>query len=69
MEISKRKTITDDLRNYDYLAKDHDFIQVTQWSNEEGFDVTINEQIYSFTEGHINEMFHLKNHLYYNDKD
>lgn len=69
MEISKRKTISDKLTNYDYLAKDHDFIQVTEWSNGEGFDVTINENIYSFTEGKINAMFHLKNHLYYHDKD
>ena len=69
MEISKRKTISDELTNYDYLAKDHDFIQVTEWSNGEGFDITINEQIYSFTEGQINAMFHLKNHLCYHDKD
>lgn len=69
MEISKRKTISDKLVNYDYLAKEHDFIQVTEWSNGEGFDVTINEQIYSFTEGQINAIFHLKNHLYYHGKD
>ena len=69
MEISKRKTISDNLTNYDYLAKDHDFIQVVEWFNGEGFDVTINEQIYSFTEGQINAMFHLKNHLTYHDKD
>jgi hypothetical protein len=55
--------------NYDYLAKDHDFIQVTEWSNEEGFDITINEQIYSFTGGQINAMFHLKNHLTYHDEN
>ncbi len=69
MEISKRKTISDKLVNYDYLAKDHDFIQVTEWSNEEGFDITINEQIYSFTGGQINAMFHLKNHLTYHDEN
>lgn len=69
MEISKRKTISDTLVNYDYLAKDHDFIQVIEWSNGEGFDVSINENIYSFTEGQINAMFHLKNHLTYHDKD
>ena len=51
------------------LAKEHDFIQVTEWANEEGFDVTINDNIYSFTESQIDAMFHLKNHLCYHDKD
>lgn len=65
MEISKRKSISDDLNNYDYLSKEHDFIQVTEWTNGEGYDITINDNIYSFTEGQIDAMFHLKNHLHY----
>lgn len=39
MEDSKiytRKAAWDKLRKYDYLAKDDDYIEVTQWYNGEG---------------------------------
>ena len=41
MRTYKRNSISDDLDKYDVLAKKDDFIEVTSWSNGEGFDVTI----------------------------
>ena len=39
MEITERKSIHDDLKVYDCLAKSSDFIEVTEWTNGEGWDI------------------------------
>lgn len=31
MEIHERKAVSDELKKYDHLAKDSDFIEVTEW--------------------------------------
>lgn len=41
MEFVNRKSVHDDLKKYDYMAKDNDFIEVTEWTCGEGIDVTI----------------------------
>ena len=41
MEKYNRKSIFDDLKNYDVTAKEGDFIEITEWKNGEGFDVEI----------------------------
>ena len=41
MEISNRKSATDNLKNYDYLAGKYDIIEVTEWKNKEGYDITL----------------------------
>ena len=38
-----RKTKMTALKNYDHLAKEHDFIELCEWHNGEGFDVTISD--------------------------
>ena len=43
MDLSRRKTVFDDLRKYSYSAKDDDFIEITEWRNGEGIDVTISD--------------------------
>ena len=40
-EIVKRASISSDLNNYCYMAKDFDFIEVTEWFNTEGVDISI----------------------------
>lgn len=67
MQVSKVKSITDDLKIYDYLAKDSDFIQVTRWVNGEGCDITINDKIYSFTDGQLDAIRYLNQTLMYDD--
>ena len=52
-EIKDRKSINTDLNNFCYLQKPHSFIEVTEWSNGDGFDITINDKITSFTRGEL----------------
>ncbi len=35
------------------MAKKDSFIEVTQWTNCEGYDITIDDRIISLTEGEI----------------
>ena len=41
MEKYTRKAVFSDLKKYDHLADEHDYIEVTEWKNGEGFDVEI----------------------------
>ena len=41
MEKYNRKAVFSYLKKYDYLAGEHDFIEITEWNNGEGFDVEI----------------------------
>ena len=59
MKTENRKSISDDLKKYDFLAKDDDFITVTEWANGEGFDITSNDRIYSFTVGELEAIWYL----------
>jgi hypothetical protein len=66
MEILERKSISDKLRKYDHLAKEDDFIEVTEWGNGEGWDITLNEQVISLTWGQLDAIDYLIKHLQYN---
>jgi hypothetical protein len=37
----KRNAVFADLKEYDVFAKEHDFVEVTEWYNGEGWDVYI----------------------------
>lgn len=57
-EKSIRKTISDSLKKYDYHSNsDDDFIEVTEWSNGEGYDIMIESGTYhkafSLTDGEL----------------
>lgn len=41
MEKYSRKSVFESLKDYCYLSKDNDFMEVTEWNNGEGFDVCI----------------------------
>lgn len=69
MKSNKRKSVHDDLITYDYLAKESDFIEVTEWTNEEGWDITINDKVISLTEGQLNAINYLTKHLDYHVKN
>ena len=38
---SKRTTLFAELKPFDVFAQENDFIEVTEWTNGEGYDVTI----------------------------
>lgn len=65
MEFVERKSVNDKLRKYDHLAKDDDFIEVTEWTNGEGWDVTINERQLLLTRGQLDAIEYLTRSLDY----
>ena len=70
MEFNSRKAVNDKLKKYDYLAKDEDFIEVVEWTNGEGYDVTINDdKIISLTRGQIDAINYLVKSLEYKSDD
>ena len=46
-----RTTKFTELKPYDHLAKEHDFMEVTEWHNGEGFDVTTSDKQFQLTWG------------------
>lgn len=67
MEFNSRKSINDKLTKYDYLAKDNDFIEVTEWTNGEGYDIIINDKIISLTYGQLDAINYLTKSLEYSE--
>lgn len=45
MEVMKVSQITDNLKKYTYSGKDSDYITITKWANEEGYDIDINGKL------------------------
>lgn len=71
MEFNNRKSVNSSLKNYDYLCKDDDFIEITEWTNGEGYDISIetksNTKFYSLTHGELEAINRLIKSLKYND--
>lgn len=65
MEFVNKKSVNDKLTKYDYLAKDDDFIEVTEWTNGEGYDIVINDKIISLTDGQLDAINYLTKSLEY----
>ena len=65
MEKVKRKSVNDNLQKYDYLAKDYEFIEVTEWRNGEGWDISINDKIIQLTMGQLDAINYLTKALEY----
>ncbi len=54
VEINNRTAITADLNGFCVYSKEHDFIEVTEWTNGDGFDILIsshNDKSFSLTRG------------------
>lgn len=69
MKVHTRKSVSDNLRKFDILAKDSDFIEVTEWTNGEGYDITINEKVISLTYGELEAINYLAKTLEYSKDD
>jgi len=41
MDKYTKKAVFSNLKKYDFIAGEDDFIEVTEWKNGEGFDVDI----------------------------
>ena len=70
MECKKRKSVFADLNVFDYTAKENNFIQVTEWPNGEGWDISINDDIiFSLTQGQLEAINYLSKKLDYEFKE
>lgn len=62
MEFNQRISVKDDLRKYDHLANKDSIIQVTQWANGEGWDISIDDEpVISLTWGQLDAINYLTN--------
>lgn len=64
-ELTQRKSINDNLRKYDHLAKENSFIEITEWSNGEGWDITIDDHMMSLTWSQLDAIQYLTLALQY----
>ena len=70
MECKKRKSVFADLNVFDYTAKENNFIQVTEWTNGEGWDSSINDDtMFSLTQGQLEAINYLSKKLDYEFKE
>ena len=70
MEIKNRKSVYDNLKIYDYLCNDEDkIIEVTEWTNGEGWDITIGERVISLTRGELDAINFLTKYLEYRSNE
>lgn len=65
MDINTRNSVHDKLCVYDYLAEKDSFIEVTEWTNQEGWDITIDDKHFSLTEGQLNAINYLTKSIDY----
>lgn len=65
MKIYNKKSVSDDLKKYDYLSKEDDFIEVTEWINGEGISITINTTTFELTFGQLDAINYLSQALKY----
>ena len=59
MKTANLKTISDDLKKYDYCAKEDSFISITEWETGEGYTITIDDRVYAFTHGELDAIWYL----------
>lgn len=52
-------SVGDDLKTYDYLAKENDYINIVEWSNGEGWNISINDDSFMLTRGQLEAINYL----------
>jgi hypothetical protein len=65
IEVSKRRAVFAELKGYCHLSSDNDYMEVTEWSNGEGYDICVNRKIvgekFSLTYGEVELLMVLLN--------
>lgn len=59
MEMSNRKSVSDNLKLYDCLVNDDKYIEVTEWINGEGWDISIGDKLISLSRGELDAITYL----------
>ena len=57
----KRKSVNADLKQFDVIAKENSFIELTEWANTEGVDIIINNHTEKFISLSWGELKAIKN--------
>ena len=52
-KIERLRSITTKMKMFDYIAKESDYITVTEWSNGEGWDICINDNVIQISRGEL----------------
>nr|DAR62529.1 MAG TPA: hypothetical protein [Bacteriophage sp.] len=74
MKKNTRKSVSDDLSKYDYLLNtdENAFIEVTEWTSGEGYDIIIEtkngSKLLSLTNGELEAINYLVKTLDYNNE-
>lgn len=68
MEINTTKEVSTKLKIFDYLAKDSDYISITEWSNGEGWTINLRDKIFDLTIGELEAINYLTKVLEYHEK-
>jgi hypothetical protein len=55
MEIATKKSVHTNLKDYCQFAKPSDFIEITEWTNQEGYTINVSscndDKIFNITRG------------------
>lgn len=67
-EIKNRKSISDKLSKYGYYGAKDDCIEVTEWVNGEGYDISFNDKMFSLHYAELDAINYLIKKLEYEGK-
>ena len=66
IEVSKRRAVFAKLKGYCHMSSDNDYMEVTEWSNGEGYDICIDRknggEKFSLTYGEVELLMVLLNY-------
>lgn len=69
MKIAKVNQISDSLKKYTYGGKDSDYITITRWANEDGYDIDINGKLLSLSDSELDAINYLTLVMRFENKD
>lgn len=65
MERKNLKSVSDNLSKYSYVAKDGDYITITEWANGEGYDIDLNGKLIQLHDTELEAINYLTQVLMY----
>ena len=52
-EIKQRNSVFAEMKQFCHMSKEHDFIEITEWTNGEGVDISLSDRHISLTYGEL----------------
>lgn len=69
MKVEKRKSVMADMKKFSPVFNNSfDFIEVTEWANGEGWDITINQRHFHLHMDELSAINYLTAYLEYNNE-